>query len=165
MNDFDQSLAEQRLPNRKRKFRLAFSLGILIGTITTLAFLLGVLLFWIGTQHERFIQLALLEGQGPSFWWPTTWRQELRESTIVEGGVTMAGKPVNTGTVWFILESEHRRFPAKIKNGRFSMNYNRIPAGRYRIEVISEDGVRPQSSKSKWEMPIGPGFLRFNLAF
>ena len=76
----------------------------------------------------------------------------------------VAGKAVGAGTVSFILEPENRVFPGRIRNGRYSVQH-RMPAGLYRVEVRSDDGLESQALKSRWQMPMDPGFHRINLAF
>jgi hypothetical protein len=115
--------------------------------------------------RDRAIQSALLASSPPPAWWPPEWRQELETRFTIEGDVTVAGKKVGAGTVFFILQPENRRFPAKIRNGRYSLTHDRMPTGSYRIEVRSEDGPAPQTSKSQWKMPMDQGLHRMNLAF
>jgi hypothetical protein len=89
----------------------------------------------------------------------------LNASFTVEGDVTVSGKPAGAGTLSFVLEPEHRVFTARISHGRYSFKRGRMPAGRYRIELRSEDGAQPSISGSRWIMPMDPGFHRINLAF
>ncbi len=89
----------------------------------------------------------------------------MNESLTVEGDVSVGGKPVVAGTVLFILMPEGRVFPARITKGKYSMTRDRMPTGHYRIEVKSSDGSQPRKSKSRWEMPMDPGFHRLNFAF
>ena len=115
--------------------------------------------------REGSIQRALLESRIPPAWWPSDWRQELETSFTVEGAATVAGKKVSAGTVVFMLEPENRQFPAKISNGRYSLKHDRLPTGTYRVELKSEDGSEPRTSRSRWTMPIDQGFHRINLRF
>jgi hypothetical protein len=115
--------------------------------------------------RDTSIQRALLESSLPPAWWPLEWRQELEASCTIEGDVTLAGKKVGAGTVLFILTPQNRTFPAKISNGRYSMRHDRMPTGTYRIEVRSEDGAEPQTSRGKGRMPIDQGLHGINLAF
>jgi hypothetical protein len=115
--------------------------------------------------RETEIQRALLESLQPPGWWPPEWRQELEASFTIEGDVKVAGKSVGAGTVSFILQPGDRVFYAKISRGKYSMIHDRMPTGQYRIEVESLDGPKPQSIKSKWEMPMDQGLHRINLAF
>jgi hypothetical protein len=115
--------------------------------------------------RDTTIQRALLNSDPPPPWWPPDWRQEFEASWTAQGDVTLAGKKVGAGTVFFILEPEDRVFAAKIRNGRYSLLRDRMPTGTYRIEVRSEDGPEPQISKSQWKMPMDQGLHGMNLAF
>jgi hypothetical protein len=149
-------------PRRKRTLRLQLRVRTLFVAIAALAV---VSTLWINQQRDTAIQRALLESREPPVWWPPGWRQELKASFTIEGDVSLAGKAVGAGTVSFILEPEHRVFQAPIRKGRYSLKQGRMPSGRYRLELRSEDGSEPQTCKSPWELPMDPGFHRINLGF
>jgi hypothetical protein len=115
--------------------------------------------------REAEIQRALLDSLQPPGWWPAGWRQELNTSFTVEGHVTLGGKTIGAGTIWFILMPAGRAFAANISKGKYSMTRGRMPTGNYRIEVESLDGPKPQKAKGRGEMPMDQGRHGLNFAF
>jgi hypothetical protein len=142
---------------------LRFKLRTLFVVIIALAVCLTL---WINFyQRNAAIQRALLESLEPPPWWPVGWKQELKTSFTIEGDIKVAGKPVGAGTVSWILVPQNRVFQAPITKGRYSLKHRRMPTGRYRVEVRTDDGPEPRTLKSDWEMPMDPGFHRINLGF
>jgi hypothetical protein len=160
MNDCGDS-QEPAPPRKKRISRLQLSLRTLFVVIAALAVLSTL---WVNRHRDAAIQRALLESREPPVWWPSGWRQELTASFTIEGDISVAGKAVGAGTILFILEPEQRVFPATIRKGRYSFKHTRMPTGRYKVEVRTDDGSEPQTSRSKWELPMDQGFHRINLA-
>jgi len=162
MNDRGD-MQEPQPPRNKRTLRLQFRLRTLFAAIAALAVLTTL---WINhRQRDTAIQRALLESLEPPGWWPSGWRRELQASFTIEGDISVAGKAVRAGTVWFILVPDNRVFPGTIRNGRYSLKHLRMPTGRYRVAVRSEDGPELQTFKSEWELPMDQGFHRINLGF
>jgi hypothetical protein len=94
--------------------------------------LLSVRLRW----RESMIYKAIEQGNGPSFWWPPGWRQELR------GSLTLAGDLRNSvaGTLEFVAGTGGRVIRTPVSNGRYSLSPRLLPAGTLKVRYISPAG-------------------------
>lgn len=62
---------------------------------------------------------------------------ELAESPVVQGKVTVDGKPLTSGTVLFGDVDGSDKAQAKVENGVFSIRD--LPPGNYRVQIQSAD--------------------------
>jgi len=109
--------------------------------------------------REYTICRAMIGSERPAFWWPASWRQELRTSTLLEGNLLKT----QTGTVEYKSALGGMVFSAPVVKARYSFNRRRLPAGKFLVRFVAPDG-----SATKWVGPLeldGGGRHRLNLDF
>jgi hypothetical protein len=86
-------------------------------------------------------------------------------SSTVKGTVTLEGKPLASGRIFFHLKND-QFVGGKIKNGEYSVE--RVPAGKWRITVEGEGVPAKYSSDEKAilevEVVANPGAYDIKLA-
>jgi hypothetical protein len=147
----------------RNRFRLA-AIALLAALNLPILGFLGFV--WMPDLHQKTVARALKASQPPAFWWPPSWRRELRTSFLL-GGSGMVKDPTPgfaNGVVE--LEAGDRVFRAttsipNIKGG-FSFGDQLLPVGPFRVRLVTPDGRR-----STWiRIPeIDPGSHNMNWSF
>ena len=146
--------------------RLRIALIALMAAVN-LAALVFLVFVWFPQWHRRTIVRALTESQPPAFWWPPSWRRELRTSFLLGGGAMVKDPTTRIPDSVVELESEAdgRVFRATFipsSKGRFSFGDQLLPVGPFQVRLVTSDGRR-----SKWiRIPkIDPGPHNMNWSF
>jgi len=145
--------------HRLRVVLIAFLAALNLAALALLVFV------WYPHWHQKTIARAMTASEPPAFWWPPSWRRELRTSFLLEGG-TLVRDPMNRpgdGVVELETEADGRVFRTTVipgGKGRFSFGDQLLRVGPFRVRLIAPDGRRSAWSR----MPdIDPG--RHNIAW
>jgi hypothetical protein len=146
------------------RIRVALIAILAAANLAALAFLaFGWFPYW---QRKNIVR-AMNASEAPPFWWPPSWRRELRTSFLLEGGTLMRDPEKHPGDGVVELESEidGRVFRTNVipgSKGRFSFGDQLLPVGPFRVRLVTPDG-----RQSRWSRipEIDPGSHNMDWSF
>ncbi len=144
--------------------RLRVALIALMAAVNFAA-LVFLVFMWFPHWHQKTVARALIGSQPPAFWWPPSWRRELRTSFLLEGGAWVSDPAhlLASGVVELETEADGRVFRTTIvpgSKGRFSFGDQLLPVGPFRIRLVAPDGRR-----SSWLREPGIDVGRHNMGW
>jgi hypothetical protein len=147
-----------------RRLRVALIAFLAVLNVGAMAFLVFV---WYPHWHQKVVARAMTASEPPAFWWPPSWRRDLRTSFLLEGSTLLKDpmKRFGDGVVELETEADGRVFRTTIipgSKGRFSFGDQLFPVGPFRVRLVAPDGRR-----SRWiRIPeIDPGRHNMNWGF
>jgi hypothetical protein len=148
------------------RFRVALIAILAAVNLAALAFLVFA---WLPHWHRKTVARALAMNQAPAFWWPPSWRRELRSSFLLEGGTQVrdpAKRPGN-GVVELETEADGRVFRTNVipgSKGRFTFGDQLFPVGPFRVRLVAPDGRQSRWSRIP-EIDPGPHSMNWLFVF